>query len=71
MARKYNEHSAVAFIPRSLGEVTRFFDGLEVIPPGIVPVHRWWDADPARAAEAAELAGHTGYAGAGRKPGTD
>ena len=35
MAERYNEHSAVAFIPRTKEEVTRFFTGLEIIPPGL------------------------------------
>lgn len=67
MTEKYNQHSAVEFIPRSKEQVTRFFTGLEIIAPGIVPVHRWWDADPVKAASAADMAGYTGYAGAGRK----
>jgi hypothetical protein len=68
MTERYNEHSAVAFIPRTKEEVTRFFDGLEIMPPGVVPVHRWWESDPAMAASAKGLAGYTGYCGAGRKP---
>jgi O-methyltransferase involved in polyketide biosynthesis len=68
MTERYNEHSAVAFIPRTKEEVTRFFEGLELMPPGVVPVHRWWESDPAMAATAEGLAGYTGYCGAGRKP---
>jgi hypothetical protein len=26
---------------RSLEQVTRFFDGLEIIEPGVVPLGRW------------------------------
>jgi hypothetical protein len=32
MTGRYNEHSAVAFIPRINEEVTRLFDGLELMP---------------------------------------
>ena len=68
MTERYNEHSAVPFTPRSKEEVTRFFDGLQLISPGVVPVHRWWESDPAMAASARGVAGYTGYCGAGRKP---
>lgn len=68
MTVRYNEHSAVPFIPRTKEDVTRFFDGLELMPPGVVPVHRWWESDPALAASARGRVGYTGYCGAGRKP---
>ncbi|MFI5778942.1 SAM-dependent methyltransferase [Nocardia sp. NPDC051570] len=51
--------------PRDQAEVTRFFDGLELLEPGVVPIHRWragtelpkdWDAKV------------PGYAGVARKP---
>jgi hypothetical protein len=50
-------------IPRSHAQVTRFFDGLDLIEPGVVPVQEW---RPDSAAEAAERAGL--WAGVGRKP---
>jgi SAM-dependent methyltransferase len=68
MTERYNEHSAVPFIPRNKEEIMRFFDGLQVMPPGVVPVHRWWESDPSMAASAQGFAGYTGYCGAGRKP---
>jgi O-methyltransferase involved in polyketide biosynthesis len=39
--RIYNERSAVPFTLRSRAEVTRFFDGTDLIEPGLVQVHRW------------------------------
>jgi hypothetical protein len=68
VAERYNEHSAVAAIPRTREEVTRFFEGLELMPPGVVPLHRWWESDPEVAASAKGLAVCTIYVGAGRKP---
>jgi len=67
MAETYNEHSAVPFIPRDREQVTRFFDGLEIVAPGVIPVHQWWQGDPGDAAWVSGLAGYTGYAGIGRK----
>ncbi|MEU0409827.1 SAM-dependent methyltransferase [Streptomyces griseorubiginosus] len=29
------------FFPRSLGEFSRFFEGLELLGPGVIPVHGW------------------------------
>ena len=49
--------------PRSHDEVTRFFDGLEILEPGVVPVQEW---RPASDEEAAARAGMWG--GVGRKP---
>jgi trans-aconitate methyltransferase len=68
MVERYNEHSAVAGIPRTREEVTRFFEGLELMPPGVVPLHRWWESDPEMAASAKGLTVCTGYVGTGRKP---
>src|SRR5215472_6195332 len=49
---------------RSHAEVSRFFDGLDVLPPGLVPQNRW----PDRAAQDEEP--DIGcYGGVGRKPG--
>ena len=28
-------------VPRSYPEVLRFFDGLEMVEPGLVELHRW------------------------------
>jgi hypothetical protein len=37
----YNQHSAVAITPRTGAQVARFFDGLEVAAPGVVPLGHW------------------------------
>ena len=49
--------------PRSRSEVARFFDGLELVPPGVVPLHTW-RVPPAQQDPAARGAMH---AGLGRK----
>jgi hypothetical protein len=49
--------------PRSREQVTRFFDGPDLIEPGVVPIQQW---RPDSDAEAAARAGMWG--GAGRKP---
>jgi hypothetical protein len=38
---RYNENSAVTATVRSKAEVARFFDGLELVEPGITPVGVW------------------------------
>ncbi|MBP2705960.1 SAM-dependent methyltransferase [Microbispora sp. RL4-1S] len=39
-ARPYDRANAQV-APRTFDEVTRFFDGLELVPPGLVNVRRW------------------------------
>ena len=43
MTRRYNELSPVSVTPRSGEQVARFFDGLEMIHPGLVPLRQWWE----------------------------
>jgi hypothetical protein len=59
--RRYNERSAEQITPRNYEQVARFFDGLEMIGPGLVPITRWDQSRPA----ADDLPGHAGVA---RKP---
>ena len=40
-AETYNEHSAVSITPRTEQQVTRFFDGLDLVPPGVTPLGHW------------------------------
>ncbi|MFI6074516.1 SAM-dependent methyltransferase [Actinoplanes sp. NPDC051343] len=40
-----NAASPVPFQPRDRREVGRFFDGLDLVEPGIVPVAAWRDDD--------------------------
>lgn len=42
MARRLNERSAPARMTlRTHGQIARFFDGLDLVEPGLVPVNRW------------------------------
>ena len=49
---------------RARGEVAQFLDGLDLVEPGLVQVHRW-RPDPGQASPAGEV---TIHAGVGRKP---
>jgi hypothetical protein len=40
-ARQYNQNVRTAQTRRSREETTRFFDGLELVPPGVVQFHQW------------------------------
>ncbi len=40
-AETYNEHSAVSITLRTEQQVARFFDGLELVPPGMAPLGHW------------------------------
>ena len=39
--KRYNERVSTPQTMRSRAEVTRFFDGLDLVPPGVVYVHAW------------------------------
>jgi hypothetical protein len=39
--RVYNDQAPVPLTARSHAEVSRFFEGLELVEPGVVQVHRW------------------------------
>jgi O-methyltransferase involved in polyketide biosynthesis len=45
MARRYNESGAEQMRPRSHEEIMRFFDGLEMLPPGLAPLSEWLPPD--------------------------
>jgi hypothetical protein len=53
-AERLRRHSPVGLTLRTAAEVARFFDGLEIVEPGLVRVHRWrpdpGDVSPAREA---------------------
>lgn len=65
LTRRYNELSPVKLRLRSRSEIAPFFDRLEPVPPGLVPLARWGrslddaDTDPAD--------GLVGYVGIARK----
>ncbi len=62
-AARYNESSPTSLRLRSRDAVQRFFDaaGLEMLPPGLVPLARWWP-DETLPQDA------NGYVGIGRRP---
>jgi hypothetical protein len=39
--RHYNESSANTYHPRSPEQLTGFFDGLDLVPPGVVELNHW------------------------------
>jgi hypothetical protein len=64
LVARLNENMLEPFTLRTEGEIARFFDGFELVEPGIVPVDLWPSADDAPAG--ARLTAY--YAGVGRKP---
>ncbi len=41
MARNLSQRSVTPTMLRTHAEISRFFDGLELLPPGVVQLHRW------------------------------
>jgi hypothetical protein len=41
LVERLNETMAEPFVLRSQPEITRFFDGLDLVEPGVVPVNQW------------------------------
>jgi S-adenosyl methyltransferase len=64
MARRYNAMSSATITPRSREQVARFFDGLDMTPPGLVPISQWGLAGQIETT----VGGLLGYCGMGRKP---
>jgi SAM-dependent methyltransferase len=58
--------SGTPFFPRTLAEFSRFFDGLELLGPGVIPVHGWRPEAEDVAAQAEGIV--PVYAGVARKP---
>jgi hypothetical protein len=64
MARHLNQRSATPTTLRTRAGISRFFDGLELLAPGVVQLHRW---EPGIAApDAGQQV--PAYCGLGRKP---
>ncbi|MER7889263.1 SAM-dependent methyltransferase [Micromonospora sp. NPDC094482] len=59
--RQYNESGAVPYHLRSPERIARFFDGLELVEPGLVPFTHWRPGQ-------GTPADVDGYGGVGRKP---
>ncbi len=62
--RNYNQNSAYPYNLRSPEQITGFFDGLELVEPGIVPVTRWRP----EATPFGDVGEVPGLGGVGRKP---
>jgi hypothetical protein len=65
MMQRYNDLSSATLTLRSREQVARFFDGLDLTGPGIVPINRW--PRPGQAGAPAP-GGMAGYCGIARKP---
>ena len=59
-AEQYNEWVSADITPRDRGQVARYFDGLEMVGPGLVPIAQWWGTEGDRGLQA--------YCGVGKKP---
>ncbi|MBG0564934.1 SAM-dependent methyltransferase [Actinoplanes aureus] len=59
----YNESGAVPYLMRTPEEIASFFEGLDLVPPGVVPSWQWHPGP------GDERAGVNQYSGVGRKPG--
>ena len=60
----YNEKSSTPITVRTRAEVTRFFRGLDLAEPGVVPLDEWW---PPGQVETGAMGILAGYAGIARK----
>jgi hypothetical protein len=65
MMQRYNDLSSATLTLRSREQVARFFDGLDLTGPGIVPINQW--PRPGQAGAPAP-GGMAGYCGIARKP---
>lgn len=62
-------HGAVPFSGRTVEQIARFFDGMDLVPPGLVPAPQWRPDTP-RIAEAMSPDDIWAYAGVARQPAT-
>lgn len=62
MAKRAGTRTKEGGVPRDHGQVLRFFEGLEMIDPGLVPVDQW-QREPASGDRLVPI-----YGGVGRKP---
>ncbi len=63
-AERYNQRSAVPITPRTRAQVTRFFDDLQIVDPGVVPLGQWHPGPP----QQFDSPGLPTYCAVGRKP---
>jgi len=68
LERRYRDDKTIAetFVMRSHIEVSRFFDGLELAEPDVVPIDHWRPDDTVRAPSGAWV--NPIWGGIGRKP---
>jgi O-methyltransferase involved in polyketide biosynthesis len=64
MARRYNRMSSATITPRTRDQVARFFAGLDLLPPGLVPINQWTRSGHIDTATGALV----GYSAIARKP---
>lgn len=64
-AMGHYDQTTAPFQPRSHAEVMTFFDGLEMVPPGLVPVPLWRPVQPREAGDQPRQI--AAYGGVGRK----
>jgi hypothetical protein len=64
MTRRYNQRVSTAATLRTHAEISRFFDGMELLDPGVVQYHHWHP--PATAPDPGEDI--AAYCGLARKP---
>ena len=64
MARRYNQMSSATITPRTRDQVARFFAGLDLLPPGLVPINQWTRSGQIDTATGALV----GYSAVARKP---
>ena len=64
MAQSYNATSSLTITPRDRATVSRFFDGMEMTGPGLMPLDQWWGSGPDTTAGS----GLSCYCGIARKP---
>ena len=69
LTRRYNERSSSRITLRTREQVARFFDGLELVGPGLVPLSQWWPPDEVDAGAASGVIGHSGMARKNAGPG--
>ena len=64
LTERYNAMSSATITPRNREQVARFYDGLEMVPPGLVPISDW--GLPGQIDTT--IGGLIGYVGIGKKP---
>ena len=62
LSRRYNERSPVKIRLRTRAEIVPFFDGLDPVGRGLVPLGQWRDENRTGVGVATGLVGHVGIA---------